>query len=48
MPAMPRTSSKATAIAYAILGKPAGMQKQSVRQQKTDKVLRFQRLDRIR
>jgi hypothetical protein len=37
MPAMPRSKSKATKVAYAILGKPANLQPQKEKERKKDK-----------
>jgi hypothetical protein len=39
MPQMPRTSKKATKIAYAILGKPANMKRRSAKEKKVDNTL---------
>ncbi len=48
MPGMPRPSSKATKIAFAILGKPANMQKQPKKKKRVNQVLLFQETSRVR
>lgn len=48
MPVMPRMSSKATKIAYTVLGKPQNMQNKTDRDKKIDKQLVFQSLTRIK
>lgn len=50
MPSAPRTKSKATKIAYKILGVPANMRKQpkDAEQKKIDKALLYQETFRVR
>lgn len=48
MPQAPRPEGKAKKIAYAILGKPANLQKKSKKEKQIDKVLLFQETARVR
>ncbi len=48
MPTMLRISSKATRIAYSILGVPGNMKKRSEKQKKLDRVLTTQETNRAK
>lgn len=48
MPAMPRTSKKATKIAFKILGTPLNMQKDKSQNSETEKRLVFEETTRVR
>ena len=48
MPGMPRPSGKATKLAFALLGKPANLQKQPKKKKRVNKILLFQETSRVR
>lgn len=48
MPAMVRPHGKGTKVAFAILGKPANLQKRPKKKKQVDRVLLFQETARVR